>query len=96
MKQQEFTEKGRSFMETKALRNQGIDLSYQPKRGAGHKLWCMGDNDKERKEYISFLKALAEEAREVYLKWCRGDIFAKMPAGMFAPNMPVQANLIFC
>ena len=94
--QVEFAEKGRSFMGSKKLRNQGIDLSYEPKRGAGRKLWCMGDNDKERKQYISFIKALAEEAREVYLKWCRGDTSAKMPVGMFAPNMPVQANLIFC
>ena len=56
----------------------------------------MGDNDKERKQYVSFLKALEAEAREVYFKWRRGDTSAKMPVGMFAPNMPVQANLIFC
>ena len=44
---------------------------------------------------IVFVKRLAKEAREVYLKWKSGATDLSMPIGMFAPRMPLQANLIF-
>ena len=76
------------------LSNQGIDLSYVSKR-SGRKMWCISSDIKQRKIYLSFVKRLAKEARDVYLKWQQGVTDFPMPVGMFAPRMPLQANLIF-
>ena len=92
--QKEFINDGRKFMGAKRLCNQGIDLEYISKR-SGRKMWCISSDVKERKIYLSFVKRLAKEAREVYLKWKSGATDLLMPTGMFAPRMPVQANLIF-
>ena len=81
-------------MGAKQLRNQGINLGYTSKR-SGRKMWCISSDIKERKVYISFVKRLAKEAREVYFKWQSGATDLAMPIGMFPPRMPVQANLIF-
>ena len=92
--QKEFTENGWQFMGAKRLCNQGIDLKYTSKR-SGRKMWCISSDIKERKIYLSFVKLLAKEAREIYLKWKAGATDLAMPIGMFAPRMPLQANLIF-
>ena len=76
------------------LRNQGINLEYTSKR-SGRKMWCISYDVKQRKEYLSFVKHLAKDAREVYFKWQQGATNLAMPIGMFAPRMPLQANLIF-
>ena len=92
--QKEFVDDGRQFMGAAKLSNQGIDLSYVSKR-SGRKMWCISSDVKERKIYLSFVKRLAKEAREVYFKWKAGATDLLMPIGMFAPRMPLQANLIF-
>jgi len=81
-------------MGAKRLCNQGINLDYISKR-SGRKMWCISSDIKERRIYLSFVKRLAKEAREVYFKWKSGATGLAMPIGMFAPCMPLQANLIF-
>ena len=81
-------------MRARRLRNQGIHLDYSPKR-SGRKMWCISSDVKNRKIYLKFVKSLAEEAREVYLKWRMGARDLAMPVGMFPPRMPLQANLLF-
>ena len=81
-------------MGAKRLRNPGINLDNMPKR-SGRKMWCISSDIKERRNYLSFVKCLAKEAREVYFKWKSGATDLLMPIGMFAPRMPLQANLIF-
>ena len=86
-----FKEEKRNFMGLARLVNQGIDLSYIPKR-EGKKMWCISFDVELRITYINFLKELTKQARDVYLRWCEGDITKRMPEGMFAPRMPVLAN----
>lgn len=93
-KQEEYEEAGKSFMGRKKLENQGIDIHYERKKQEGRKLWVICKNEEQRNLYIAFLKELAREAREVYRAWCKGDTAKRMPAGVFAPTMPVVANLI--
>ena len=83
------------FLGSHKLRNQEIDLSYEPQR-SGRKMWCYSQNRKSRKLYIAWVKSLAEEAREVYHDWKKGITSRRMPIGMFAPRMPAQGHLIFC
>ncbi len=85
----------KQFLGSHKLRNQEINLEYQSKR-SGRKMWCYCRNIERRKQYISWVKELAAEAREVYRAWQSGDTSRAMPIGMFAPRMPVQGNLIFC
>ncbi len=85
----------KQFMGNHKLRNQEINLEYQPKR-SGRKMWCYSKNIERRKRFISWVKELAAEAREVYRAWQNRDTKRAMPIGMFAPRMPVQGNLIFC
>lgn len=92
-KQQEYLEEKKSFMGRTKLENQGIDIDYQRKKQTGRKHWVICKNKEERKFYIAFLKELAREAREVYEAWCHGDTSRRMPIGVFAPSMPVVANL---
>ena len=92
--QKEFVDNDRQFMGAKQLRNQGIYLEYTSKR-SGRKMWCISSDIKERKIYLSFVKRLAKEAKEVYFKWKTGATDLAMPIGMFPPRMPLQANLIF-
>ena len=92
--QKEFIDDGRQFMGARVLRNQGIILNYLPKR-RGRKMWCISSDIKYRKVYLKFVKRLSEEAREIYLKWRMGATDLAMPAGMFPPRMPLQANLVF-
>ena len=75
-------------------KRQGIDLNYISKR-SGRKMWCICSDVKKRKIYLSFVKHLAKEAREIYFKWKAGSTDLAMPIGMFPPRMPLQANLIF-
>ena len=93
IKEKEQEESKRNFMGVHKLINQGINLSYVPKR-SGRKMWCICSNKEQRKRYINSLKLLAEEAYGVYKDWCLGDISKAMPVGMFAPRMPTRANLI--
>ena len=58
-------------------------------------MWCISSDIKERQTYLSFVRYLANEANEVYLRWKAGACDLQMPIGMFAPRMPLQANLIF-
>lgn len=93
-KQEEYEEEKKSFMGRKKLEDQGIDIHYQRKKQKGRKHWVICKNKEQRKLYIAFLKELAKEAREVYEAWCKGDTARRMPMGVFAPRMPVVANLI--
>jgi REP element-mobilizing transposase RayT len=86
-------EKNKSFVGRETLENQGIDLTYIPKR-TGKKMWCISSDIKTRKNYIEHLKSIAEEAREVYEQWKLGATALRMPIGVFAPRVPVLCNLI--
>ena len=92
--QRERDRQSKPFFGRKALENQGIELTYIPKRKGGKKMWCLCSNRTERKIYISFLKRLALKASEVYQEWKRGNTALRMPEGVFAPRMPVVANLV--
>ena len=93
-KREEYARKRKRFMGRRKLENQGIDKNYQRKKQRGRKLWVFCKDKEERKIYISFLKRLAKEAREVYEAWCRGDTDTRMPIGVFAPRMPIFANFV--
>ena len=92
-KQEEYKKEGKSFMGREKLENQGISPNYQRKKQRGKKLWVICKDKEERKMYIVFLKELAREARDIYKEWCKGNSSCRMPIGVFAPRMPVVANL---
>ena len=93
-KQAQYAEQNKSFMGRKRLENQGIDKYHERKEQRGKKMWVICEDKEDRKLYIAFLKDLAWEARKVYEAWCKGDTSRRMPTGVFAPRMPVVANLI--
>lgn len=90
--QKERKETNKPFLGREKLENQGIDLTYTPKR-TGKKMWCISSNIEKRKSYIKYLKSIADKAREVYELWKTGATEEKMPIGVFAPRMPVLCNL---
>ena len=92
--QQSRVKDGKTFMGALRLISQGIRLDYQPNR-SGKRMWCICKNKQERISYINWVKELAREARAVYKSWKAGGSAMRMPVGMFAPRMPVLANLIF-
>ena len=75
------------------LENQGIDLTYTPKR-SGRKMWVHCSDRKLRKSIINYIKDLCEEAKEIYLKIQNGDFSTPFPAGLFPPRLPVLHNLV--
>ena len=87
------TEDNKPFLGKEILKNQGIDLTYKSKR-SGRRMWCISANKDLRKNYINYLKALANRAREVYEYWQKGAITQKMPIGTFSPAPPVLCNLV--
>jgi len=86
-------EDNKPFLGKEVLKNQGIDLSYKPKR-RGRRMWCISSNKDFRKSYLNYLKELVERAREVYQFWKEGAIELKMPIGVFTPALPVLCNLV--
>jgi REP element-mobilizing transposase RayT len=81
------------FMGRAKLENQGIDLSYRPKR-SGRKMWCICENKALRRQFINFAKNLCEEANEIYQNILQGDFSELYPAGLFPPRLPYLHSLI--
>lgn len=75
-----------------ALINQPIDKPYAPK-SFGRRMWCICRDVALRVKFITFVKYLLAEAREVREAWRRGDTSRRYPLGLFPPSMPKLGNL---
>ncbi len=71
---------------------QSLLKTYYPKK-FGKKTICLSCFKELRQSFISLFKTVVYKAREVYLRWKSGDLAAKYPLGLFAPNLPRTANL---
>jgi REP element-mobilizing transposase RayT len=72
---------------------QPIDTAYTPCR-EGRKMWVLSTDKDLRKECITWIKSLVDEARRVYGLWKEGDFSCPFPPGLFPPSMPKLANCI--
>ncbi|MCB0310891.1 MAG: hypothetical protein KDD42_06640, partial [Bdellovibrionales bacterium] len=86
-------EKKGSVIGARRLMLQPIDTPYYPKK-RGRKMWCICSDVELRKMYIAAVKALVEQAREVYKRWKLGDYSLSYPIGLFAPARPKVAHRI--
>ena len=85
--------KGKTVMGAGRLMRQPMDTPYEPKR-TGKRMWCISSDVGLRIEYIAMVKALIEEASQVYSRWKVGDVAVRYPAGLFAPPVPKLVELV--
>ena len=83
----------RSVIGATALRRQSMLKEYQPKK-YGKRMICICSEKPLRKQFIDHYKALCDAARKAYECWKRGDLSAKIPAGLFAPSVPVLVSVL--
>jgi hypothetical protein len=83
----------RTVIGANRLMLQPIDTSYTPHR-EGRKMWVLSTDKALRKECITWIKSLVEEARRVYGLWKKGDFSCPFPPGLFPPSMPKLAECI--
>jgi hypothetical protein len=69
------------------LLTQKMTLNYKSKR-SGKRMWCLSHKRLDRVKFIQNLKALIEEASQVFKNWHLGDYSLSYPAGLFPPGMP--------
>jgi len=72
----------------RALRFQRINIPFTPKKFS-RKMWCICWDVELRKEFISSIKKLIADAKEVYELWKKGDFSRKYPKELFAPRVPM-------
>lgn len=85
-------EKKRVLDATK-LRRQSMLKEYQPKKFS-KRMICLCSNAALRKSFIRHFQKLCAAARDVYERWKRGDLGAKLPPGLFAPRMPTLVSAL--
>lgn len=83
----------RSVIGRERLLAQVFDTTYRPKR-RGRRMWCLSEKRRERLDFISFFRALMQEAREVRARWKRGEVTVPYPPGLHPPSMPKLANTL--
>ena len=72
---------------------QPMDTPYTPKK-RGRKMWVICGDITLRKMFISAIKALVEQAKEVYKRWKLGDYSLSYPIGLFPPAQPKVAHRV--
>jgi len=72
---------------------QPINTSYKPK-AFGRRMWCICSDIPLRIAFISFIKKLRSQAREVRAKWLQGNMSVPFAVGLFPPSPPILANLM--
>jgi REP element-mobilizing transposase RayT len=87
-------EKERIALPTKyQVITQPIDVSYFPTT-FGQRMWCVCRIVPVRVAFITFIKQLRAQARDVRLAWARGDFSRRFPVGLFPPCLPMLANIL--
>ena len=85
---------GRTVMGKSYLLNQRIGAAYTPNRD-GKRMYCISSDIELRKQFISWVKRLIAEAKEVLAQWRLGNIIP-YPLGLYPPSFPKLASLIYC
>jgi REP element-mobilizing transposase RayT len=75
------------------LITQPIDIPYSPTT-FGRRMWCICRNIPVRVAFITFIKELRAQARNIRLAWTRGDFSLPFPVGLFPPCPPILANML--
>lgn len=75
------------------LRRQSMTKEHEPCKRS-RRMICICHDRELRRACIARFKALAERCREVYEAWKCGDLSKRMPAGMFAPAVPVLISAL--
>jgi REP element-mobilizing transposase RayT len=82
---------GKTVIGREKLLGQRFDTSYTPERH-GRRMWCLSDEKEPRINFITWVKDLIKQAREVYRRWQRGDSSVPFPLGLYPPSMPKVAE----
>ena len=75
------------------LRRQSMQKAYTSKKHSP-KMICLSTDKELRKRVIGYFKYLCSVAKKVYKKWKTGDLSAKIPAGMYAPRLPLLVSAL--
>ena len=83
---------GKTVVGREQLMLKPIDTPYTPQR-TGRKMWCISSDRDLRKEFISMVRELVQQARDVYARWRQGDYSCPFPVGLYPPALPKNTNL---
>lgn len=72
-----------------------VGAAYVPER-SGRRMLCHSSDRECRKSFITWIKSLIGEAREVLACWRMGDFSRPFPLGLYPPSLPKTAEPIFC
>ena len=73
--------------------SQPIDIPYAPTT-FGRRMLCICSDIPRRIAFISLVRYLRAQARNVRMNWLRGDYSEPFPVGLFPPCQPILANLL--
>ena len=55
---------------------------------------CLSTDKELRKQVIKNFKYLCSVARKIYERWKTGDLSPRIPAGMYAPRVPILVSAL--
>lgn len=84
---------GKYVLGSTSLRRQSITKEYEPTKRS-RRMICICHDRQLRRACIEHFKDLAEIAHQVYQSWKRGELLQRIPAGMFAPNLPLLVSAL--
>ncbi|MCB0324376.1 MAG: transposase [Bdellovibrionales bacterium] len=83
----------RSVVGATSLRRQSMLKEHTPDHNGRRSVALCCDRElKER--FLKHYRLLCRRATAVYLKWKSGDLSARIPPGLFSPNVPVLASAL--
>lgn len=91
---EERVKSGRRVIGRKYLLSEPINTRYERKLKEGRRTWCICRDIDLRKRFISLIKELVKEAKEVYQAWLAGDYDRPYPIGLYPPSMVKRAEFV--
>jgi hypothetical protein len=84
---------GRRVRGKTALRRQSMTQEHEPEKRS-KRMICICYEKALRTACIKQFKELADMAQKVYRAWIRGEVYQRIPPGMFAPPVPVLSSAL--
>ena len=75
------------------LRRASMQKAYTSKKHSP-KMICLSTDKELRKRVIDNFKYLCSIAKKAYERWKTGDLSSRIPAGMYAPRVPILVSAL--
>lgn len=85
---------GKEVVGITTLRRQSLNKEHIPEKRS-RRMIVLCEEKQMRLAFIERFRALVFMAREVYKKWCLGELSLKIPPGMLAPRFPLLVSAVF-